>query len=205
MGLTREVVERIPREDQVIALRMKVGGKEKDFLFLVLTKEGPNDLKEFSLGAASALNATGTSWSNITDSAGRYHLQPEFERYLYQAFYGISPSYAWVYRRYPANVDLGSLLSTRTIGGQVGYVSGGQSPIATPSPITEFWTLKGVYPSFLGYHPFAEPSSATVRMTFFVTKFRVDYLVAPTEEQLSRAIRRTMGGTELLEAPEWVR
>ena len=205
MALPREVIEKIPSEGGIVALRMKVEGRDTDFYFLIRSKEGPNDLREFSLGSASAMATAGTGWDDIQDSNNRYHLEPEFENYLYQVFYGITPSYAWLYRRYPANVDLGSLVATRAIGGNTGYVDGGSSPLRSPSAQTEFWTLKGNHPSFIGYHPYAVPTSITVRVSFYITKFFVDYLRTPTEEQIEKAIVRTMGGVGLFDAPEWLR
>lgn len=205
MGLPLEIVERVPDDGDVVALKMREGSREKYYYFLITDKEGPNNLEEYSLGAATALAAAGTSWQEITDSQGRYHLEPENDRVLYQTFYGIHPSYAWVYRRYPTNEDLGSLLGTRAIGGQVGYISGVDSPIASPTALTELWTLEGTHPSFLGYHPRGEPSSVTVRMSFFVHKFSVNYLTAPTVEQMRAAKRKTMGGLKLMDAPQWLR
>ena len=183
MGLPREVIDRIHGEGDLVALRMKLGNREKDFYFLVKAKELPNNLTEFSLGSATALAVAGTDWDDIQDSASRYQLEPEYEDYLYQIFYGISPSYARIYRNYPTNVDIGSLIGTRVVGGAVGFINGEQSPLLSPSALTEFWTLKGNHPSFMGYHPYAEPSSITVRMTFYVAKFLVEYLKTPTEEQ----------------------
>lgn len=202
--LPAEILKRIPDEGDIVALRMREADVTKDYYFKMWSKEGPNNLMEFSVGAAAAQDAAGTAWSGIQDSASRYLLEPENENEMYLIYYGISPSYARIYRRYPANVDLGSLRGTRTVGGTTGYIDGVMSPAHAPSPLTEFITLSGLQPSFLGYHPYLEPSSITVRMNFYVTVFKVDYIRAPSVEEIRKAIKRTMGGLILLETPSWV-
>ena len=202
--LPADVTSKILNEGQIIALKMKVSDSITDFYLQVKTKEGPNDLLEFSLGSASAQAVAGTDWDEIQDSSNRYLLEPEHDRTLYQIFYGITPGYARVYRRYPSNVDRGSLLGTRTIGGQIGYINGWMSAAFTPSPLTEFFTIMGLHPSFLGYHPYLEPATITVRMNFFVIKYNVE-VVALSQERKAKIITRTMGGVEILQAPQWLR
>lgn len=212
--LPSEVVNKILAEGDILGLKFLIDSEPKIFHFRIKTVEGPNDLKEYCLGstnggvtgtAASAQNTTGTGWDEIIDSAGRYFLEPEFGNIIFQSFYGISPSIAWTYRKYPSNVDRGSLRGTRTIGGKVGAISGKDSPLSVPSPLTELFTLKGNHPTFLGYHPYLEPSSIYIYMTFYVTRYGVDYLKTPSPEEQAKAIIKTMGGETLFQAPEWLR
>lgn len=207
--LPAEVVARLFKEGDVVGLKFKVNNSDdKIFHFFVKTVEEPNDLEDYSLGAAAAQAAAGTNWQDITDANGRYLLEPEFERILYQAFFGVHPSYAWIYRRYPGNVDRGSLLGTRPVGDRtyrVGKTDGVKSPYRTPSSQSEFFTIKGLHPSFLGFHPYLEPASVTIRMNFFVVRFAVDYLASPTQEQAAGAKVRTVGGEALIDVPQWLR
>ncbi|MCL0050431.1 hypothetical protein M1N22_01065, partial [Dehalococcoidia bacterium] len=189
--------------------------------FKIKTVEGPINLKSYALGAvgggvagtaALAQSVTGTGWDEIKDAAGRYWLEPEFDNILFHSFFGIDPDYAWVYRRFPSNVDRGSLIGTRDIGGKVGAISGFDSPFRNPSPQTEFFTVRGTHPSFIGYHPYLEPASTLVHLNFFIMKYGVDYLgypghrdEQPSEEQMERAVIRTMGGHIGVPLPEWLR
>lgn len=217
--LPSEVVSRLFAERDVLGLTMMVGAGEKRTAFWRIdTVEGPNDLADHSLGSASAQSTSGTGWNEIVDSQGRYHLESEYEKVVYQIFYGISPGQAWVYLRYPSNRDLNSLLGTRAIGSRVGHIDGRKSPYRTPSSTTELFTMYGLHPAFLGYHPYAEPSSITVRLYFYVTRYDVTFLgvdpsgdpskdigrkIAPeADRQLARV--RGMGGRLLVDAPQWV-
>lgn len=205
MGLPAEVLARIPDEGEWVGLKMLIGPTPRNFYFRVLTKEGPADLGEFSLGAASARATAGTGWDEIQDANSRYWLEPEFENVLHLVYWGVSPSIARIYRQYPAGVDRGSLLGTRAIGDNVGWVDGVKSPALIPSALTEFFVLKGTHPSFLGYHPYLEPASITVRMNFYITKFQVEYLKATPFTAGSSVKERTMGGLTLFQAPLWLR
>lgn len=210
---------RILDEKAILGLVMKLGTEEKRTLYWeVQTKEGPNDLADYSLGSATAQSATGTGWNEIVDSNGRYHLEPEYERIVYHFFYGVYPQQAWVYKRYPSNKDLNSLLGTRAIGGGIGHIDGFKSPYRAPTPLTETFSMKGIHPSFLGYAPFLEPTSYTIYLYFFVTRYDVVFLgVDPagdaekdavrkiaSEDVRRRAVVRTMGGHELMDIPSWV-
>lgn len=206
MPLPDVLVNRLHRENDVVALIFKVSDQTHLFPLRIDSLEAPNNLYEFSLGAATALATAGTGWSQIQDSSNNYHLQPPDEDVLYQVFYGISPSLARVYRRYPANVDRGSLNGTRVVGTDaIGYIDGQMSPLRYPSPVTELYTVKGIYPSFFGYHPRAEPSSITVRLSFYIYSFGVTYL-KPSEVDPAKITHKvTMGGRTLMQAPSWLR
>ena len=205
--LPPEAVKRLFSENDILGLKMRQGSALRVYYLRIKSVEGPNDVRDYSLGAATAQAAAGTDWNDIKDGSARYILQPQRSGVVYQAFYGIAPGYAWVYRRYPANVDLGGLQTTRTVGDRtyrIGYVDGLRSPYNSPSPETEFFTIMGTYPSFLGYHPYTEPASITVRMNFFISLYEVDWLKNPTAEEVARARVRTMGGVTLLDAPSWL-
>lgn len=206
--LPPEAINRLFVENDVIGLKMLLGSDPTIFYLLVKTVEGPNDLDDYSLGSATGQDTDGTGWNEIEDANSRYLLEPEFANIIFQAFYGVYPSYAWIYRRYPPNVDRGSLRRTRTIGDRtyrIGKVDGLTSPYHTPSSRTEFFTMEGEHPAFLGFHPRLEPSSVTIRMNFSVVRYRVEHLKSPESQQISRAKVRTMFGEDLAQAPSWLR
>ena len=180
------------------------------------TTEGPNNLYEFSLGSITALAAAGSGWNTIQNSSNAYHLEPDSEDVLYQLFYGIYPSYVRVYRQFQSGVDRGALRGgVRNPGvDNIGWIDGQISPIKYPSPITELYTVKGVYPAFYAFHPYAEPSSITPRMTFYVFTYGVTPLSIKDEdkgdpdyispERLAMVKTITMGGRTLMQAPGWL-
>ena len=211
--LSPEVISRLFNEKDILGLKFATGVTPVIAYFEIKTVEGPINLKSYALGtAALAQNVVGTGWDEIRDAAGRLWLEPEFDNILFHVFFGINPDYAWVYQRFPSNVDRLSLVGTREIGGKVGAISGFDSPFRNPSPHTEFFTVRGVHPSFLGFHPYLEPPSVIIRLNFFVMRYGVDYLGypehrdrRPTEEQMERAVIRTMGGEPPVPLPEWLR
>ncbi|MCL0058209.1 hypothetical protein M1O47_00810 [Dehalococcoidia bacterium] len=211
--LSPEVIARLFNEEDILGLKFATGVAPVVAYFEIKTVEGPINLKSYALGtAALAQNVVGTGWDEIKDAAGRLWLEPEFDSILFHIFFGINPDYAWIYQRYPPNVDRGSLIGTREIGGKVGAISGFDSPFRNPSPHTEFFTVRGAHPSFLGYHPYLEPASTLVHLNFFVIKYGVNYLgypghrdEQPSEEQMERAVIRTLGGEPPVPLPEWLR
>ena len=203
MSLPNEIVNRILNTREVVGLLFMVNNRETVFPLRVTAVEYPNILWDFTLGsAASALNNTGTTWSNVQDSSNVYLLRPSTENQAWQFFYGINPGYAWIYRAYPANQTRGGLSSPISVGATTnatGYITGRESPYLSPSPVTEFWTTYGISPAFIGYHPYAAPSSITVRMNFYGIRYRIAYEPTATPKRVI-----TMGGDPPIDAPQWL-
>jgi len=179
--------------------------------FEVEVVEGPVDLANFSLGAATAQAVAGTGWKEIQDSSSRYWLEPADEKVIYHFFYGVSPGQARVYLQYPSGVDINSLISTRAIGSDAGFVDGIKSPYRSPSVDTEMFSMKGAFPAFLGYNPYLEPASITIRLNFFVRRYTVKVLgvddgngrvASPNVKH--QAVVRAVGGRNLIDIPTWV-
>jgi len=206
MPSSMEIMQRLHNIGDVVALRLFKGGGARLYPLRIISVERPNDLQNYSLGTASALNATGTEWDNIEDSNQNRYLEPEHEEVLHQVYWGVSPSYIWVYRRYPSNVDRGSLFGTRTVGGSVGYITGRQSPIGSHSALTETYVIKGQRPSYLGYHPFAEPTTPTVFMSFSIFVYGVEVAKLEDLTAIERAKMKVVspGGLIPVEAPSWI-
>ena len=164
-----------------------------------MTYEMPNDLKEFSLGTASGLTATGTTWRAIQDGSNVFLLRPGQDNEVWQFFYGISPSYAWIYRSYPNGFIRGGLTASPTVGGDTGYTTGRESPYNEPSSVSEFFTTEGISPAFIGYHPFVSPSSITIRMNFFGVRYKVEYVANATPKRII-----PVGGIPPIASPTWL-
>ena len=208
MGYPVAITDRFHNIGDIIALKMLEGSAVKLYPFRIEAQEYPNNRAEFSIGAATALAAAGTGWNTIQDASNRFILEPEFAEVIYQGFYGITPSIARVYRQYPSGVDRGSLVGTRNPGvDPIGYISGDLSPGLWPSPITEFYAVRGQHPAFYGYHPYARPATITVRLNFYITVYGVKCIPDMTDAQILQEAKKiiTLGGRTLMQAPGWVR
>ena len=208
MGYPVAVTDRFHNVGDVVALKMLEGSAVKLYPFRIEAQEFPNNRSEFSIGAATALAAAGTGWNTIQDASNRFILEPEFAEVIYQGFYGITPSIARVYRQYPSGVDRGSLVGTRNPGvDPIGYINGDMSPGLWPSPITEFYTVRGQHPAFYGYHPYARPATITVRLNFYITMYGVTCVPNMTDAEILRVAKKiiSVGGRTLMQAPGWMR
>ena len=209
MGYPVAITDRFHNVGEIVALKMLEGSTVHLYPFRIEAVEYPNNRAEFSIGAASALASAGTGWNTIQDASNRFILEPEFAEVIYQGFYGITPSIARVYRQYPSGVDRGSLVGTRNPGvDPIGYISGDMSPGLWPSPITEFYSIRGQHPAFYGYHPYASPSSITVRMNFYITMYGFSSCGDQmSEAEILKVAKNiiSLGGRTLMTAPGWIR
>lgn len=205
--LSPAITSRLHEIGDIVALKMRRGGDIVLAYLRIDAVELPNNLRNFSMGAATGLAQAGTGWNEIENSSGDEYPEPEEEEVLFQAFYGISPSYARLYRQYPSGTDRGSILRTRVPGTDaIGYLDGVDTPFLHPSPVSEFYTIKGLWPAFYGYHPYAEPASITVFLNLYIATYAVTNLGnSVTEEEKKRAKIVTMGGRTLVQAPQWLR
>ena len=205
MPLPGLILQSIHSVDDVVGLVFSESGSPVLRYLKVRSVEGTG-VAPFSMGSASAMAAAGTGWNRIQDSSAREYLVPANEGVLYQWWYGITPSYAWVYRRFPAGIDRGNLdaIPSRNIGDPFGYVDGYTSPLRYPSVLTGNYTVKGTFVEFNGYHPFAEPSSVTIFLAFLIATFKVDFLKTPSAGDIARAKVFTMGGRSPAPVPDWL-
>ncbi len=205
MPLPEGLIRATHQVGEVVGLIFAKGGAPTTRYFQIQATEG-TVLAPFGLGAAAAMAAAGTGWSRIQDSNNRDYLVPPDKGFIYQVFYGITPSTAWVYRQFPGGVDRGSLNVVRAIGDPVGYVDGYASPLRYPSPVTMFHTIKDVYVQFLGYHPYAEPASSTIIMSFMIVKYKAPLVakefqdLSPQQQALTKVF--TMGGINPAPLPD---
>ena len=192
--------------DDVIGLIFGKSGAPIRRYFRVVARE-MTGLAPYSLGAASAMAVAGTGW-NLIQSSDRDYLVPNDKGFIYQNFFGITPSYAWVYHNQPSGVVRGSLIATLAIGNPVGYMTGVVSPFGREDPATMFHTTEDSNIEFLGYHPAGEPASITIQMSFVVNKLKV-VRIGDLAEQLPPELRPlakvfSMGGVNPAALPEWL-
>lgn len=219
--LSAEVINRLFSEEDILGLKFAIGVTAAVAYFKIKTVEMPITLKSYALGAtdggvtgrpAVAQSTIGTGWDEIKDTASRNWLEPDVDNVVFQIFYGVAPSYAQIFQRFPSNVDRLNLIGAREIGGKVGAISGFDSPFRNPSALTEFFTLRGTFPAFFGFNPNVDVPGTLIHLNFFVSKLGVEYLgyeghprVQPTEEQVDKAVIRTMGGSPPVPLPQWLR
>lgn len=215
MALPRTVAARVLVPGDLLGLRMAVGsgGLNRTFWWRLDDAE-PAKLEDYSIGSASAQAAAGTGWNEILRSGtNQSFLEPNIPGIINQYWWGITPTMAWVYAQYPPSVDRLSLLGTRSVGDQQGYWSGRQSSPAVPAPETEGFSMYNIHPAFNGYHPFTEPASITVRLTFWVWRFAASLQAITTPDEaapqavagvIGKTVMRSVGGLTLVPAPLWV-
>lgn len=200
-----DITARFLKERDILGLQFQDGMDRKIYYFRIIVPEGLIELREFSLGSATPLAVAGTGWQEVDDASSRMWLEPSAEDQIYHFFWGVTPSPAWVYTRYPGGIDRNSLITTRAIGDSVGFIDGWTSPAKSPSLVTETFTARGIRPNYLGYYPFGDVGAQTVYMNFFIYRYYVEFLRSPTEAELERAVVRTPGrGAPLIVVPSWI-
>lgn len=185
---------------------MKILAREWSFLKYNLYY----DTSTTTLATVTATSA----WNDVqvSTSDARNQLAPEDSRrdQLYQIFYGISPSVAEVYTQYVSRMDRNSLIGTRAVPGDVGYVNGEQSPYNDPSVKTQMFTLNQLTPAFKAYNP--SDYTITVYAAFHVMKYTYEpvkdtNIIREFMKSQRRVRLETMGGIDegrILTAPSWL-
>ncbi len=114
----------------------------------ILGREWAN-LRPYSVGAVAAADNL-SAWNEIKDSTDKHYLEPARRELWYHHFWGINTPNARVYVQYPSKDDIGSLTTTtREVDGDVGYISGVESPYDGPFSVkTELFTVYEKYPAF---------------------------------------------------------
>lgn len=110
----------------------------------------PANLRPYSVGALAA-GANLAAWNQILDPNNVPFLQPARRELWYHHFWGINTPNSRVYLQYPIRSEIGSLIPTaRAVGGNVGYVPGGESPYDGPfSNKTEIVTCFERWPAYM--------------------------------------------------------
>ena len=216
--LPPEVTARVLGENVVIGLKLSDGTAPRIYYLRTVTKEGPSNLRDFALSAASAMNTAGSGWDAIQNASNANQLEPADAGVLHQMFWGVNPSYVRVYLQYPGNVFRRALRGTPTVGGDVGFIDGRLSGYLHPGVESELFTVKDLNPNFNGYHPYAEPATVTPRLNFFIFRFQTEFLgitddkmlpvngqKPPAPADIARARVVTIGGiSPTIGAPSWL-
>jgi len=161
-----------------------------------------------------ATQTTTSAWNDlqVSSSDARNQLSPEDSRrdQIYQLFYGTSPSCAEIYSQYVSRMDRHSLIGTRAVPGDVGYITGEQSPYNDPSVKTEMFTMNQLTPAFKAYNP--SDYTITVNMGFHIMKYTYEpvkdtRIIKEFMNNQRRVRLETMGGIDqgrILSAPSWL-
>lgn len=203
-----EYEKHTPKENWLVALVFDEGV----FPFKVIRRESTR-YEAFDLNDGNKLDANSAdgTWRTPTDTEGRYFLEPQTEDHIYQIFTGITPTTGEVYLSYPKRVDRGSIISERSIPGNVGKWTGHDSPYNDPSPMTELWTVDDKYPYFKGANDGISNEAQKVSLNFFINMYSYkvieDRMLA---EDIIRGKRRatvhTLGDPEQpISIPAWMK
>lgn len=115
------------------------------------------NLKPYSLGNVAATSNLG-AWDTIIDANSRRYFEPYNEDLFYHIFWGVNKPKARMYVQYPPRENIGNVLSIdRSITGDIGYISGDDSPYDGPYSVkTELFSVKERYPAFEAYNPLTD-------------------------------------------------
>ena len=131
---------------------------------------------------------------------------------IYHIFWGVNKPQARVYVQYGPRDDIGSVIqSTRSITGDIGYISGEDSPYEGPYSVkTELFTISERYPQFQVFNPLTDLMT-NVCISAEYMKYRYEILTDPVlVKQLvlqQRPVRKYTEGPidpQKMSAPKWL-
>ena len=177
----------------------------------------PSGLKDYNLAynSSTTTHATVTTtadWDEATDSAGRYYLEPQTDHRdnIYQIFWGGWPISADIqfFMQFLTREDRWSLIGTRAVPGDVGYLDSEATPYNNPSIQSELFTMNEIHPAFKVYN--ATLNTQTIYQNFMIMK----YLYQPIKDEAlirelltpgqRRCKKYVMGGIDKkIRAPNW--
>jgi len=203
-----EIEHYIPNENWYVGLLFEEGY----WFFKIIRKQQLTIYRPYWLNGASALapDTPDSSWRTPTDALGRNYLEPQQEEVVYQFFTGITPSQQKVYLQYTQREDRMNLITPRPIPGSIGYWTGEMTSYEDPSPISELWTLRNIYPYFKGENAGITCVNERVGLSFYITQFTYQVLkdIEKSKSFLrgeKKATIKTMGdGDRPIKAPGWL-
>lgn len=202
-----EIDKYIPQENWFVGLLFDEGY----WFFKIVRKQQQTIYAPYEFNSNVAVAAGSTSdWETPTDSLSRYYLTPPKQDIVYQFFMGLSPSTTKVYEQFTQREDRMSLLAPRDVPGVIGYWDGEMTPYRDPSPQTELWSVKELYPYFNAENPYGTGESEILRASFYVNPF--SYEVVKDKAKIESFIKgdkrstiRTMGDPfRPVKAPWWL-
>ena len=157
-----------------------------------------------TIDAGSALS----DWTDMPKDSTRRYLEPTDKKQIYQLYYGIKPTAAWLYLRFPSYTDRWTLIDQIIPGNTNGALPGDLSPYEKPSIATELFTLKDIYPKFQIYNPTDEAITPVMRVIGMSYEYIVIRDKKAIKDYLEGRRRRKLyflGGNEPhTKAPQWL-
>lgn len=156
----------------------------------------------------------------IRDQNGAYYLLPEQQETIKQIFWGASPGEDKFYLDYPSTQDMGSLAHLRPVGGagpawtqygKIGAWRGDDTPLMSPSPLSELWTVyDGPWPNWWAHNPTQNVNTPLLSFRIMRYTFNIVRDQVLLKEFLSPGGRRirlyAMGPVPLsTDSPQWIK
>jgi len=169
------------------------------------------NLKPFSLGNVAA-RANLAAWNEIVDAFNRHYFEPYKESLIFHIFWGVNKPKARMYVQYPPRKNIGNILAPdRTVVGDVGYITGDDSPYDGPYSVkTELFSIKEIYPAFQAFNPLTDNminlllSAEYMKYSYKILKDRT--LIKELVLGQRPARKYTMGqiDPDAMSVPEWL-
>jgi len=202
-----EIEKFIPKENWYVGLLFDEGY----FFFKALRRQQLTVYMPYWFEDAGNISVDDVSgWESPADAAGRNYLEPQEEETIYQFFTGIGPSQSKLYLQYTQREDRMNLIAPRPVPGNIGFWTGEMSSYNDPSPMTELWSVHGVYPYFNAENTGIRCIPGRICASFWITPFT--YQVIKDKEKIKSFLRgdkrctvRTMGdGDRPIKSPAWL-
>lgn len=182
-----------------------LGFEEGVLFFEVVSREPKFFVHEFpQLNPGDAM----PEWDTIPRDNNRNYPEPTTQKQIYQFYFGIKPSTARLYMRFPSNVDRWSLIDPINTNSPNGGLMGEWSPFEEPSVMTEIFTLKDVYPAFKIANAGSTEINPSIRFIGMSYEYLIVYdhkLIEDYLELRRRSKLYFLGGVEPhVRTPEWL-
>jgi len=205
-----EITKNIPKPNWYVGLLFEEG-----YWFVQLIRQQQlTRFMPYTFNSDAVIVANGTSgWETPTDANARRYLEPQEEETIYQFFTGLAPSSAQLYLQYTQRVDRMNLITPRPVPGQIGFWDGESTKYRDPSPETELWTVRDIYPHFNVANVTdtnMPKESHVIVSSFWITPYT--YKVVSDKAKISQFLKKdkpativTMGdGDRPIKAPAWL-
>jgi len=152
------------------------------------------------------------AWNTIPELgviSPRYLLSPQKKELINQYFWGSSPADIRVFEQFPPRTDLRILINRLDLTGDIGYITGRQSPFLYPSPKTEHFNVYETYAQYNAFNP-TNVSVPNVLMNFEIAKYTYEWvrdltMVKDFIDDRRKVHKFVMGPPdEPMSAPQWL-
>jgi len=138
-------------------------------------------ISPYPLGSLAALSNL-TDWNAIPERgvvSPRYLLMPQKQALIYQYFWGVTPPDVRIFKQFPPRTDIGIIIDRLNLAGDIGYLTGRDTPYFYPSPKTEQFTVYEMYATYQARNP-VNQAVRNVLMNFEICKYTYEWVRDPT-------------------------